>query len=224
MSLIRHWKCQDNAATTAIVDTMGNGNATLQVGNSADLSQVDGPGTAYPRSLLLNGSTHYATFSNVALTGVFSLFWRCKRSVTTSLDAIFGYASNNEYAGFPADAFGVQFNPVGGGSGVGTPPHGATSTAWNSYMLGRASDGKCFLYANGVLRTADFFSGTRAGTGTWSLIGKHTSGAAYLGGYLADLRIYDSDESANAATIHAEKDLPAGGGAVNYYKQMMAGA
>jgi len=65
--LIGHWKCDDNAASTTIVDETGTYNGTLQGGdNTEDKDQTD---AVRGTSLLLNGTDDYLDFSS-ALAGL----------------------------------------------------------------------------------------------------------------------------------------------------------
>jgi hypothetical protein len=65
--LIGHWKCDDNAASTVVVDETGNYNGTLVGGdNTSVLSNTD---AVRGRSLLMNGTDDYIDLSS-ALAGL----------------------------------------------------------------------------------------------------------------------------------------------------------
>jgi hypothetical protein len=67
--LIGHWKCDDNTASTTIVDETGNYDGTLEGGdNTEDLSSTD---SVRGRSLLFNGTDDYLDLSS-ALAGITS--------------------------------------------------------------------------------------------------------------------------------------------------------
>ncbi len=52
--LVGHWKCNDNAATTTVVDTTGNNNGTLEGGDNTE--DKDNADAVKGTSLLLNGT------------------------------------------------------------------------------------------------------------------------------------------------------------------------
>lgn len=200
-TLIRHWKCQDNAASTVLLDDTANGNGTLAA-NSSTMSGVTGPGGDYPRALLFNGTSSQATLTAVDLTGTFTLSAWFKRTSTSSFDFILGNNATTEAFGFAGDALNFYLKATHAGA-VSTAAHGMTTTNWNHLVVIRDSGDLVKVYVNGQLLTANLYSGTRSGTTSFNRVGNNF-GNAWFAGYLADVRIYDTDESANVAAIYAD--------------------
>jgi len=78
--LVGHWKMDDNAASTALIDETGNSSCTL--GGGADTEDIDNSDAIRGTSLLLDGTDDYLIFldsvSELSDDGIFSLSFRFK--------------------------------------------------------------------------------------------------------------------------------------------------
>ena len=220
MALIQHWKCQDNAASTTVVATVGT-NGTLEGGdNTSAKSTVDGPGTAYPRSFQLNGTDDAIDVSGASLSfasgAAFTLCgWMKFQGLTDYLFGIVG-ASNNRF-GKQSDTLlrlGTSTNSDFTFVAIGTG-------TWRHILVSKTAGNsvRCFLdgveSSTGALTNANTIAPTRLGR----------MNTDFYAGLLTDVRVYDSDEAANVAAIMAEKDT-AGGLAmpiVMHHRKLMMG-
>lgn len=211
MSLVHHWKCQDNAADTVVAAAVGTAAALVGGDNTSALSAVDGPGTAYPRSLLLDGAADGLDISAAA--------------VSFASGTAFTFA-----AWVKGVTFGAPNRPVWGNNGSNLPRISLVATAprvdclftsgMTSFTTGAMSTGVWYHLL--VTRTAGnsvrvFWDGVESSSGAQAIAQTFAPTRAgfaqnFFHGYVCDLRVYNSDESANVAAIMAEKNLPAAGG------------
>lgn len=66
-NLIGDWPCQDNAASTVVVGTVG-GNATLQGGDNTEDIDTTGPNATYPSALLFDGTADWVQAPNIQIS------------------------------------------------------------------------------------------------------------------------------------------------------------
>lgn len=189
---VRHWTCQDNAASPVLLDAMGNGNGTL-TRNSALMSGLTGVGGYWPRALQFNGTTDQATIAELTLPGEFSLMGWNKRTGTTTHDFLMGHNGRSEAFGHHSSATLAYMQAVNTG-GNATPAHGIVSTNWHHLALIRTAAGLVKMYVNGVLTHANLFGGAAVGNSQWNRIANNF-GNAWFAGYLADVRVYAHDVS-----------------------------
>lgn len=205
MALTNHWPLQDNAATTALDDIVGSGDATLSTGNSSDYSQADGPGTAYPRSILLTNATHRATMTATrnSSTSTFCAWVKFPVSAAGGLKGLVAginiyilTSGTSSTAGvFDSSAFRTSgYNLTTPGSGWHHLACVSNGTSHRWYVDGVAVGSAITPYTLGTSLTSILGDGFSQG---WR-------------SQTADLRLYDTDESANLATIMAEKDSSSG--------------
>lgn len=209
MALVQQWKCQDNAASTTVVATVGT-NGVLEGGdNTSTISVVDGPGTAFPRSLDLNGTDDVIDVSGSSLSfasgTAFSFAWWFKFDALGANRALMGVTGANTSRCIWNQ--GTNNFDVSGSSGTSSFAFSALTTGvWYHVLLTRTAGNsvRCFLDAvesvTGAISIAQTFAPTRIGRANTL---RHN-------GRICDVRVYDSDESANVATIMAEKDAAGG--------------
>ena len=205
MTLLAQWKLQDNAASTTVAATVGS-NGTLVGGDNTSVlfaAGGAGPGTALAGCLKFNGTDDAVNISSTALTGQFTFAWWQKRATTTSTEAAFGNSAVAVYVAIASNTTAMNIILISGGSTY-TPAHGVTTTNWNHYALTRDASNIVKFYVNGSLVNSNVGAGAVSGTVTVDRLGRRTVG--FASSYFADLRLYDSDESANIAAIVAEKD------------------
>lgn len=207
MSLLHQWKCQDNAASQTVVATVGT-NAATESGNTSALSVADGPGTALSRSLAIAGA---APAIDISAAGVsFSAAAAFSFAVWIKFDAaagiILGQAAASTHTIRKSNDTSVIVQGNGGQLTFTVPSLG--TGVWRHILVTRTAGNSVRLFADGV----------ESSTGAQALnqivapnrVGNRNGG--YLSGRVCDVRVYNSDESANVAAIMAEKD--AGGGSI----------
>lgn len=216
MTTLLKLDCQDNAASTAVVDSSGSGNngVLTNAGNTSAVSVLDGPGTYLTRSLALNASdTNDLVLVTVTRSGTASNsegWWFKATSASSS-------ANIRKMTGSNPDAFGSHWNHTNGtyiragyrggtfpAASFGTVPH----AEWHHYAL--TWDGTTLkAYLDGALITPTATAATLGNAATVSL-GNNPAGTQGADGRYCGWRIDEGvawDATAIAAII-AEKDLP----------------
>lgn len=236
MALVADWLLQDNAASTTVVAAVGSNGTYTNAGNTSAGTALDGPGTSLTRSLIFDGAGDYvgassgngACIQNKSIATLCCWF-KCSTSDTTASAHRLVYvstAANLTRAGINLNSTGQILAQARAGDGESVQ----TKTSTNSYDDGSWHHiAAVFDYAGDAITI--YVDGTSvAQSGTISFTATATSNTAsqylYLGsdvtpnnykGRLSRCSIYDSDESANLATIIAEKDTPGGGAAKPWY-------
>lgn len=200
MSLVQHWKLDDNAASTTVVATVGT-NATLVGGDNTSTVHVAGPGGSIVSGFLLNGTDDEIDISassiSFATTVAFSVSLWFKRSGTTAR-LIGGTTANGRILG--SSDTNIQVVNGSGSSLNYTVPSMGTSS-WHHLLVTRTTGNSCRVFLDGT----ESSSGSQSVTGTIALtsIGKQNS--LFSNGFaVAWAKVFDSDESANVAALYAE--------------------
>lgn len=201
MSLVQQWKCQDNAASTTVAAAVGS-NGTLDGGdNTSTLSQADGPGTAFPRSLLFNGVDDDVDISAAAFSRALgSAFTFCcwfkatdatSRMIGRSADtaASVSMTTNTAFVITLAANFTYTVPAIG-------------TTLWRHLAITADASNNMRVWIDGV----ESSTGAQTRTGTFNPTHLMRRSSTFGDARIADVRLYDSDESASLAAIMAEKD------------------
>lgn len=215
MALIQQWRCQDNAANTTVLATVGT-NATLLGGdNTSAISVASGPGTALPRSLDLDGTNDRIDISGSSISfasgSAFTVCGWVQPDATASRN-IFGVTGTS--VGRVSINSSTSITVVSNSFTVGTI---STGGVWYHLLVSRTTGNSVRVFLDGVesstgaLTISSTFAPTRIGEANGNR----------FDGNIADLRVYNSDESANVLAIMAEADLPVGPW---YYFQQTAAA
>jgi hypothetical protein len=206
MALIQHWKLDDNAASTTVVATVGT-NGTLEGGDNTSVKHsATGPGTAITSSFDLNGTDDAIDISGASLSfaagSAFSLSFWAKWDAATG--RVFGAVGANTNRVIKSSATAFILNASGAANTFTVPSMDTTS--WYHVLVTRTTGDAIRLFLDGVesstgsITVAQTFAPTRIGL----------SNATYNDGKLAWVKVFDSDESANVATLFAEKDAAGG--------------
>lgn len=203
MSLIHHWKCQDNAASTAVVAAVGT-NGTLIGGDNTSDKSVAGPGTAYPLALGFNGSDDAVDISAAAISiaNLTAFTFSCWVYFLATGQRVLGMAAAAESRILTTPGM-TRVDVTLSGTGNFTVSSVAT-VVWHHLLVSRtaANSTRCFM------DSVESSSGALTVNGIFRPNVLARSQATYGQIRLADVRVYNSDESANVAAIMAEKDLP----------------
>lgn len=201
-ALVAHWNLDDNAASTAVVATTGS-NATLTGGdNTSVVHSTDAPaGGGITSSFLLNGTDDWVDFSASSITwtagAARSLSFWFKDSATPSSHYIFGHDTGGQWF------IQLSSNTVVAVRGTSTTRSytvAAMGTTWHHLLVTKNT--------SNAVRV--FLDGTESSTGSQTI--SETSPMNKIGGAsifftaarFARVKVFDSDESANAAALYAE--------------------
>lgn len=223
MALVGHWKLQDNAASTTVVATVGTNGSLSGAGNTS-ASAVAGPGTLLTSALDLDGTNDQIaiTTSNGAMCqnkGVITVCGWAKPDAGGSGAKILFRASTG--TGTRRLSFSLQstgFLDVSTRAGDAESLQTKTTTAeyddgnWHHFaaVIDYAND-TITIYVDGSSVTSTgtiAFTATATGNTASTYTALGSDATSFFNGALADWRVYDSNESANLATIIAEKDIP----------------
>jgi hypothetical protein len=207
MALIQHWGCQDNAASTVVVATVGTNGTLLGGDNTSALSQADGPGTAYPRSLLLDGLADYIDFTASAVSfasgTAFSLAFWAKPTAIAGTPPVIGITG--------ATTSRIRISAANTIVTLATQAtfalvNACVNSVWQHFLVTRTAGNSVRAFLDGVESSTGAQARAETFAPTW--IGRGNTG--YYPGRIADVRVYNSDESSNVAAIMAEADLAGG--------------
>lgn len=220
-ALNAHWKLQDNAASTTIVATVGANGTLTNAGNTSGRS-VAGPGTLLPLAISFDGADDYveATTSNTAILQNKSFatlaFWVKIAAADTTGTHRVAYVSTDTSTTTRA---GIHFDSTGhivvsARAGDGESAQSKTSSSsyddnlWHHVLavIDYAGDA-ITIYVDGVAVSATgtiSFTASATGNTASARVRIANDATNYTKAYVADVRVYDSNESANAAAIMAE--------------------
>jgi hypothetical protein len=198
MSLIAHYTLDGTEASTTVTATVGT-NGTLSGAGNCSASQVTGPGNTITHGMTFDGTNDRITITEIYkdTSTAYSLsVWY--RAINTDYKAFFGQG---------ADWVTAMYISAGGDAIFKTASNTATftipaiGTTWHHYLFTHAAGNTSRMFldgtesSSGALTSAGYFSG--------SLISGWNSESSG-NGELAQWKFFDSDESANAATLYAE--------------------
>lgn len=217
MTLIAHWKLDDNAASTTVVATVGS-NGTLTGGDNTNTKATTGPGGSITAAFDLNGTDDAIT---VSLTSVASgtagswSIWFTIDAVPTALIGASGAAASNSIRITTDTEVVVRF---GGTGSTFVLPSLGTAT-WHHLLITKTTGNSVRAFLDGTESVTGAL--TNAGTFTPNSIGRTST--VFHGGKIAWVKEFDSDESANVATIYAEGVSGGGGGNANLLRGKLRG-
>lgn len=200
MALIQHWPLNDNAASTTVVATVGT-NGTLNGGDNTSAKSVAGPGGSITLGFDFNGTDDAVDISAAAVSfatsTAFSVSFWAEWDLTTGRAIGDSSSSSINRINKTTDTAIILANSVGTTVTFTVPSLG--TTAWCHVLVTRTSGNSARCFVNGV----ESSTGALALTGTFApnRVGSTT---AFMDGKLAQVKIFDSDESANVAALYAE--------------------
>jgi len=201
MSLVGHWKCDDNAASTVIVATVGS-NGTLEGGDNTNALDVAGPGGSITGGLLFNGSDDRidltATGLSFATSTAFSVSMWFRRVGTNARLIGAGFVATDRIRGVSDTALRAQ-STTSSNTDWTVPSMG--TTLWHHVLFTRTTGNSMRVFLDGT----ESISGAQTVAGAFTLSYLGYSGNAYTDGFrIAQVKIFDSDESGNVASLYAE--------------------
>jgi hypothetical protein len=213
MTLLAHWKLDDNAASSVVVATVG-ANGTLVGGDNTNLKRVTGPGVGIPYGMNFNGVDDYVDISaqafSVADLQAYSVSFWARWAAISNVSSILGDPTSNNSRIRKILATTTRIYNSGSTVSV-TFTHQDTTTVWRHYLFARNAGVNqigCWVdgvfSSSGILGLSGGYAPTRIGFG----------GGAFNNGEIAWIKLFDSDESANVAALYAEKDGATGEGNV----------
>ncbi len=187
-TLLSHYKMNDNAGNTTVVDSKGGNDGTAQQ-NTSDMTTSGKINTA----LSFNGSSDfiqvpYNSVFDFASDGTFS-FWVNLNSMTGDYQTVLSKRAGGSNYEFGVDPTGIPY-AYSDISGVATFGSAITTGSWFQFTY----------VVNNTAGTVDFYlNGSFVATQTWSLgtvngadlaIGHPLTGGQWLNGTVDDIRLY----------------------------------
>jgi len=192
--LVGQWDCQDNAASTTVVATVGTNAALINAGNTS-ASSVAGPGGSLTKALALDGGNDFITGAATGGTGAATIAgWFKVTSITANQYAIdWGSGATDTRSiivGFQDNYWNGYHNayPI---SGVAANSQmAATAGGWQFVVI--TSDGSTYQgYVNGTQIVTGSGNLNRSSTPTAMDIGSAWGGTSPFGGSVAGIRFYN---------------------------------
>ena len=201
MSLTQNWQCQDNAASTTIVASVGTDASVDGGANTSTLSVLDGPGSNFPRSLQFSGASYAINISNSLLSFASTVpvsicAWMKFTSLATN-QPLMGQGSGTS-GRFALNNTPQALTTFTGSDHTWSLP-ALTTGVWQHVFFSRAASNAVRVFLSGVESVTG--SITIAETFGPNYAGKY--GNTRLNGKICDIRVYNSDESANVVAIMA---------------------
>jgi hypothetical protein len=201
MALIQHWKLDDNAASTTVVATVGT-NGTLLGGDNTSAKTVAGPGGSITSGFDLNGTDDAVDISGAgisfATSTAFSVSFWAKFDLSTGRMVGNSSALTVNRVAKSADTTIIVANSAG--TNVSFTVASLGTTIWRHVLVTRTTGNSVRVFVDGV----ESSSGAQSMTGTFAPNRLGVQGSTFHDGKLAQVKIFDSDESANVATLYAE--------------------
>jgi hypothetical protein len=219
VALVEHLKCQDNAASTTVIATVGSNGTLVGGDNTSAKSEVDGPGTALTRSFNLNAIDDAVTYSGTTFGDEVAFSFAGWAKCADTNGQIFGHTTDNNRAGKISDT-SVRIITDGGATSFTVPSLG-TGT-WHHFLITRTAGNSVRVFVDKV----ESSSGAQTRGGMFVINAFGIAAGGFIDANVCDLRVYNTDESANVVAIYNEKDT-AGGSPVaakwHHLRQMSAG-
>ncbi len=200
MTLVQHWKCDDNAASTTVVATVGT-NGTLEGGDNTSAKTVAGPGGSITAGFDLNGTDDAITIAasgiSFATSTAFSVSFWAEWDLSTG--RVMGRSDGlTSRIAKTTDTNIAWVNSTGTAVNFTVPSLG--TTAWCHVLITRTTGNSMRCFLNGT----ESSSGAQSAAGTFAptYLGRQSSN--FHDGKFAQVKIFDSDESANVAALYAE--------------------
>ncbi len=203
MATTNHWRLQDTASP--LVDVVAANDASIQAGGT--FATAAGPGGDYTSSILFDGSTWYNMTAQTTSAGStnWSFFFRVFPSGILSSFLFGNNGSNvNQLRFFNSTTFRVRTD----GATVNDFTSSFSASTWYSILVTHSAANSLRLFVDGVEITPAK-SGINEGLDIQA-IGRVMTTDTLADYRLADVRRFDSDESANAVTLHNDLTIPSG--------------
>jgi len=187
----------DNAASTTVVDSSGNGNNGTAQANTNTKSTTD---AIHNRALTFNGTTDYVdlgTGINSLITNQITVTAWVKVTASDDISIVvagqYSDITEKDFALFPYQSAGGQvYFDVGNGTVSGRATSNAGYALGNWFLIVGTYDGSNVrIYYNGVIgATVGTLTGNISFSGDSIKIGKQ-SGGSFFNGSIDDVRIYN---------------------------------
>lgn len=202
MDLIQYWPLNETSGTTITASTGNNGTYARDASNTT----IAGPGTAFTLAQNFNGTTDYGDISAASLSfasgTALSVSGWIKKDGASGI--LIGQAAGAQGRVVIASdtTITVQF-----GNSVTWTVAALGTSGWHHILMTRNTSNLVRLFLDGVEQT-NVTSGTttKAETFAPNAIGRQNTN--FCDGKLSNIKIYNTDESNNAATLFAEANLP----------------
>lgn len=204
MTLVRHYKLNDNAASTTVVATVGT-NGTLAGGDNTSVKATTGPGGTITYAFDMNGTDDAVNIQeyDAADSTAYSVsMWVNLDSVTNQY--VMGRAASS-YRWIRVTSSTVIRISASVDDADFTVPTLSTGT-WYHIFATRTAANSGRLWINGT----ESVTGAISAGGNFTVNALARYSGAFTNGRIAEFRMWNSDESANVATWYAEGVSAAG--------------
>lgn len=212
-AVTQHWPLNDNAASTTVVATVGT-NGSLVGGDNTSAKATTGPGGTITAALDLNGTDDYILINGSSISFASGAAWSLSAWVkldgaeTTCQIAGKHFDSNNRIFVQASGTLRCRINSTN--SDFAIPALGTTN--WHHILVTKTSGDSLRVFVDGTESSTGAVSNTATFAPT--VIGGGVSGTIVHDGKIAQVKVFDTDESANVATLYAEGTGGGGGSAV----------
>jgi len=202
---VNHWPLSDKAESTDVDDPVGGDDGTLLGGDNTIDKTTTGPGGLFTAAFDLNGTDDAVDISAASLSftdgTAFSVsFWWRPDSTTFE---VLGRAGTND-ANIRQGSATVVNVATNLSSTAFTVP--SITAEWHHGLVTRTTGNSVRFFLDGT----ESSSGAQTLTGTFNPNRIGVRNVGFADGKIAGVRVYNTDESANVATLYAEGfDAPA---------------
>lgn len=200
-ALIHHWPLSDNAANTTVDNTVG-ADGTLEGGDNTSAKTTAGPGGSITAGFDFNGSDDAVDISAASVS--FASGTAFSVSLWFNADGV----ATGRLMGRDADDNGIILKTADTtirvgvqGSAVNYTVGAMGTTNWHHLLVTRTAGNSVRVF----LDTVESSSGAQSLAGLFAPLNIGLRGPGnFSDGPIAGVKIFDSDESANVASLYAE--------------------
>lgn len=193
-SLIGHWPCQDNAASTTVAGLVG-GDGTLTGAGNTSASSVAGPNSAYPLAISLDGvndSVPLPDISATSATATFSMWIKRSGTQSSYTSLLTSRATSNCSLGLSytsTDRLGYYWDNLHYDFDFGSDAD-ITDNTW-THIAVTVSGTAAVLYVNGASVGTNTATHGSVLWGDDFYISDDNAGDRFFTGAVADVRVYN---------------------------------
>ncbi len=201
MALTQHWKLDDNAANTTVLATVG-ADGTLLGGDNTSAKRTAGPGGSIPFGFDLNGTDDAVSIVGLTVVPNSAFSANAFANFDGAGGPILGRDANDFTFIYKTNDTTITVSIGNSGFVSFTVPSLGTGR-WNHVLVTRAATTNATrVFVNGVESSSGAQTVSNGSNTAFVRIGRRNT--LFLDGKVAQVKLFNSDESANAAALYAE--------------------